>query len=95
MPQVPGQLSSLDSLDQKLVYLLEQTVLADQVFRFLEVQQFFKDFVFICGVNVLTNYGAHAPGIVRLNIILHALRPSLWTRSKCPRSQYWIGANNA
>jgi hypothetical protein len=69
--------------NQQLGQLLEQAVLANQVFRLLVVgqqarQQFFGTTCFLVLI-VWTDYGAHAPReIVRLHKILHTLfKPTL------------------
>ena len=79
MAQVLSQLSVQSSLDQQLGQLLEQAVLADEVFRLLVVsqqarQQFFGYVVFLGAHCAYGQAGLRRRWIVRLHKILHTLR---------------------
>ena len=81
MAQVLSQLSVQSSLDQQLGQLLEQAVLADEVFRLLVVgqqagQQFFGYVVFLGVHRVYGQPGLRRRWIVRLHKILHTLIPA-------------------
>ncbi|MPN06914.1 hypothetical protein SDC9_154171 [bioreactor metagenome] len=78
MAQVLSQLSVQSSLDQQLGQLLEQAVLADEVFRLLVVsqqarQQFFGYVVFLGAHCAYGQAGLRRRWIVRLHKILHTL----------------------
>lgn len=78
MAQVLSQLSVQGSLDQQLGQLLEQTVLADEVFGLLVVgqqarQQFFGYVVFLGAHCAYGQAGLRRRLIVRLHKILHTL----------------------
>src|SRR5690606_30101530 len=78
MAQVLSQLSVQGSLDQQLGKLLEQTVLADEVFGLLVVgqqtrQQFFGYVVFLGVHCAYGQAGLRRRWIVRLHKILHTL----------------------
>ena len=78
MAQVLSQLSVQSSLDQQLGQLLEQAVLADEVFRLLVVgqqarQQFFGYVVFLGAHCACGQAGLRRRWIVRLHKILHTL----------------------
>jgi len=78
MTQVLSQLSIQGSLDQQLGQLLEQSVLADEVFGLLVVgqqarQQFFGYVVFLGAHCVYGQAGLRRRWIVRLHKILHTL----------------------
>ncbi len=77
--EVFGQFGVQGSLDQQLGQLLEQTVLANEVFRFLVVgqqarQQFFGYVVFLGAHGAYGQAGLRRRLIVRLHKILHTLR---------------------
>lgn len=79
MAQVLSQLSVQGSLDQQLGQLLEQTVLADEVFGLLVVgqqarQQFFGYVVFLGAHCAYGQAGLRRRLIVRLHKILHTLQ---------------------
>ena len=78
MAQVLSQLSVQSSLDQQLGQLLEQSVLADEVFRLLVVgqqarQQFFGYVVFLGVHCAYGQAGLRRRWIVRLHKILYTL----------------------
>ena len=81
MAQVLSQLGVQGSLDQQLGQLLEQAVLADEVFRLLVVgqqarQQFFGYVVFLGVHCAYGQAGLRRRWIVRLHKILYTLPPT-------------------
>ena len=79
--EVLGQFGVQRLFYQQLGQLLEQAVLADQVFRFLVIsqqfrQQFFRDFVFLGCHCAYGHADLRLRWIVRLHKILHTLAPS-------------------
>ena len=78
MAQVLGQLSVQGALNKQLGQLLEQTVLANEVFRFPVIgqqagQQFFGYVVFLDVYGAYGQAGSRQRWIVRLHKILHTL----------------------